>query len=122
MANLDRPLAYGWGGNARPRSVKWETSLCEFLDRGSALPRQRRARNRKDLAPRGPPRARAQDRGYRVLAVTGVEKRGCPSYAVFQQLLQPLLVSAGSLPDPQKFAPADGARHADPGSGLPKGS
>src|ERR1700730_4455825 len=47
---------------------------------------------------------RAHDRGCRVLAVTGVESEADLPYAGLQQLLQPVLASAGSLPDPQKPA------------------
>jgi len=46
----------------------------------------------------------AQDRGYRVLAITGVESEANLPYAGLQQLLQPVLASAGSLADPQKAA------------------
>ena len=48
--------------------------------------------------------SRARDRGYRVLAVTGIESEADLPYAGLQQLLQPVLASAGSLPDPQKTA------------------
>jgi len=48
--------------------------------------------------------SRARDRGYRVLAVTGVESEADLPYAGLQQLLQPVLGSAGSLPAPQKTA------------------
>src|SRR5207245_6370428 len=47
---------------------------------------------------------RAQDRGYRVLAITGVESEANLPYAGLQQLLNPVLASAGSLADPQKAA------------------
>src|SRR5690348_250 len=47
---------------------------------------------------------RAQDRGYRVLAITGVESEANLPYAGLQQLLQPVLASADSLADPQKAA------------------
>jgi len=47
---------------------------------------------------------RAQQRGYRVLAVTGVESETDLPYAGLQQLLQPVLAAAGRLPDPQKTA------------------
>jgi DNA-binding CsgD family transcriptional regulator len=48
--------------------------------------------------------SRARARGYRVLAVTGIESEADLPYAGLQQLLQPVLASAGSLPDPQKTA------------------
>src|SRR5689334_10941788 len=47
---------------------------------------------------------RAQDRGYRVLAITAVESEANLPYAGLQQLLQPVLASAGSLADPQNGA------------------
>jgi DNA-binding CsgD family transcriptional regulator/tetratricopeptide (TPR) repeat protein len=46
----------------------------------------------------------AQDRGYRMLSVTGVESEANLPYAGLQQLLQPVLASAGSLADPQNAA------------------
>jgi DNA-binding CsgD family transcriptional regulator len=48
--------------------------------------------------------SRARDRGYRVLSVTGIESEADLPYAGLQQLLQPVLASAGSLPDPQRTA------------------
>ena len=47
---------------------------------------------------------RAQDRGYRVLAITGVDSEADLPYAGLQQMLQPTLASASRLPDPQKTA------------------
>src|SRR5690349_2291734 len=47
---------------------------------------------------------RAQHRGYRVLAITAVESEANLPYAGLQQLLQPVLASAGSLADPQNAA------------------
>src|ERR1700724_2847623 len=48
--------------------------------------------------------SRAHDRVYRVLAITGVENEAHLAYAGLQQLLQPVLASAGGLADPQKTA------------------
>src|SRR5947209_8489670 len=80
-----------------------ETALANPPDRGSALLVSGAPGIGKtallEVAAR-----RAQDRGYRVLAVTGVESEAALPYAGLQQLLQPLLASAGSLPDPQKAA------------------
>jgi len=80
-----------------------ETALANSSDRGSALLVSGAPGIGKtsllEVAAR-----RAQDRGYRVLAVTGVESEAALPYAGLQQLLQPLLASAGSLPDPQKAA------------------
>src|SRR4029077_8579045 len=47
---------------------------------------------------------RAQDRGYRVLAITAVESEANLPYAGLQQLLQPVLASAGGLAEPQNAA------------------
>ena len=47
---------------------------------------------------------RARARGYGVLAVTGVESEADLPYAGLHQLLQPVLASAGRLPDPQRSA------------------
>ena len=49
-------------------------------------------------------RADALGRGYRVLAVTGLESEADLPYAGLHQLLQPVLASAGALPVPQKNA------------------
>src|SRR6267378_1415803 len=80
-----------------------ETALANSSDRGSVLLVNGAPGIGKtsllEVAAR-----RAQDRGYRVLAVTGVESEAALPYAGLQQLLQPLLASAGSLPDPQKAA------------------
>jgi DNA-binding CsgD family transcriptional regulator len=46
----------------------------------------------------------ARNRGYRVLAVTGLESEAQLPYAGLHQLLQPVLESAGSLPAPQRSA------------------
>src|SRR6266851_5036934 len=80
-----------------------ETALANSADRGSALLVSGAPGIGKtsllDVAAR-----RARDRGYRVLAVTGVESEAALPYAGLQQVFQPLLASAGSLPDPQKAA------------------
>ena len=47
---------------------------------------------------------RARDRAYRVLAIAGVESEAALPYAGLQQLLQPVLASAATLPEPQKTA------------------
>src|SRR5258708_6557994 len=46
----------------------------------------------------------ARSRGYKVLAVTGLESEADLPYAGLHQLLQPVLPAAGTLPDPQKSA------------------
>jgi hypothetical protein len=46
----------------------------------------------------------ARSRGYKVLAITGLESEADLPYAGLHQLLQPVLPSAGALPDPQKNA------------------
>jgi DNA-binding CsgD family transcriptional regulator len=46
----------------------------------------------------------ARSRGYKVLAVTGLESEADLPYAGLHQLLQPVLQSAGALPGPQKNA------------------
>src|SRR5258708_5645230 len=46
----------------------------------------------------------ARDRGYKVLAVTGLESEADLPYAGLHQLLQPVLLSVGALPGPQKSA------------------
>ncbi len=46
----------------------------------------------------------ARSRGYKVLAVTGLESEADLPYAGLHQLLQPVLESAGALPVPQKNA------------------
>jgi DNA-binding CsgD family transcriptional regulator len=46
----------------------------------------------------------ARSRGYRVLAVTGLESEAELPYAGLHQLLQPVMPSAGALPGPQKNA------------------
>src|SRR5258706_15107035 len=46
----------------------------------------------------------ARGRGYRVLAVTGLESEADLPYAGLHQLLQPVMQSAGALPEPQKNA------------------
>jgi DNA-binding CsgD family transcriptional regulator/tetratricopeptide (TPR) repeat protein len=46
----------------------------------------------------------ARNRGYRVLAVTGLESEAQLPYAGLHQLLQPVLEAAGSLPVPQRSA------------------
>lgn len=46
----------------------------------------------------------ARSRGYRVLAVTGLESEAQLPYAGLQQLLQPVLASARGLPAPQRSA------------------
>jgi DNA-binding CsgD family transcriptional regulator/tetratricopeptide (TPR) repeat protein len=80
-----------------------ESALTDAADRGTALLVSGAPGIGKtsllELAAR-----RALDRGYRVLAVTGVESEANLPYAGLQQLLQPVLVSAGSLADPQKAA------------------
>src|SRR5216683_1675816 len=80
-----------------------ETALANAVDRGSVLLVSGAPGIGKtsllEVAAR-----RAQDRGYRVLAVTGVESETDLPYAGLQQMLQPLLASAGGLPDPQKAA------------------
>jgi predicted ATPase len=80
-----------------------ETALANAADRGSALLVSGASGIGKtsllEVAVR-----RAHDRGYRVLAVTGVESEADLPFAGLQQLLQPVLASAGSLPDPQKAA------------------
>src|SRR3989442_6597573 len=80
-----------------------ETALANSSDRGTALLLSGAPGIGKtsllEVAAR-----RAQDRGYRVLAVTGVESEAALPYAGLQQVLQPVLASAGSLPDPQKAA------------------
>jgi DNA-binding CsgD family transcriptional regulator len=48
--------------------------------------------------------AGARGRGYKVLAVTGLESETDLPYAGLHQLLQPVLPSAGALPAPQKNA------------------
>src|SRR4029077_12547846 len=46
----------------------------------------------------------ARSRGYKVLAVTGLESEADLPFAGLHQLLQPVLQSAGALPAPQKNA------------------
>src|SRR5258708_8426285 len=46
----------------------------------------------------------ARNRGYKVLAITGLESEADLPYAGLHQLLQPLLPSAGALRGPQKNA------------------
>src|SRR5438552_18118387 len=46
----------------------------------------------------------ARSRGYKVLAITGLESEADLPYAGLHQLLQPVLPSAGALPGPQKNA------------------
>src|SRR6266849_5117247 len=46
----------------------------------------------------------ARSRGWKVLAVTGLESEADLPYAGLHQLLQPVLPSAGALPGPQKDA------------------
>jgi DNA-binding CsgD family transcriptional regulator/tetratricopeptide (TPR) repeat protein len=46
----------------------------------------------------------ARSRGYKVLAITGLESEADLPYAGLHQLLQPVLSSAGALPGPQKNA------------------
>src|SRR5258706_2905614 len=46
----------------------------------------------------------ARSRGYKVLAVTGLESEADLPFAGLHQLLQPVLPAAGALPDPQKNA------------------
>ena len=48
--------------------------------------------------------AHARDRGYNVLAATGLESEAGLPYAGLHQLLQPILMSAGALPEPQATA------------------
>jgi DNA-binding CsgD family transcriptional regulator len=80
-----------------------ESALANAADRGTALVVSGAPGIGKtsllELAASG-----AQDRGYRVLAITGVESEANLPYAGLQQLLQPVLASAGSLADPQKAA------------------
>jgi tetratricopeptide (TPR) repeat protein len=80
-----------------------ESALASAADRGSALLVSGAPGIGKtsllELAAR-----RAQDRGYRVLAITGVESEANLPYAGLQQLLQPVMASAGNLADPQKAA------------------
>src|SRR5260370_41570705 len=78
-----------------------ETALANAAERGSALlvsgaPGIGKTSLLEVAARRG------EDRDYRVLAVTGVESEADLPYAGLQQLLQPVLASAGSLPDPQQ--------------------
>jgi DNA-binding CsgD family transcriptional regulator len=47
---------------------------------------------------------KARSRGYKVLAITGLESEADLPYAGLHQLLQPVLMSAGTLPGPQKNA------------------
>src|SRR5258708_33476250 len=60
--------------------------------------------------------ADARGRGYKVLAVTGLESEADLPYAGLHQLLQAVLPSAGALPGPQKNAllTALGMRAAPP--------
>src|SRR5437660_5632058 len=44
----------------------------------------------------------ARNRGYKVLAVTGLESEADLPYAGLHQLLQPVVPSAGAVPDPRK--------------------
>jgi len=88
----------------RPSEIRQvEAALANAADRGSALLVSGAPGIGKtsllEVAAR-----RAQDRGYRVLAIIGVESEADLPYAGLQQLLQPVLASAGSLPDPQKTA------------------
>src|SRR5260370_18517863 len=80
-----------------------ESALASAADRGTALLLSGAPGIGKtsllELAAR-----RAQGRGLRVLAITGVESEAYLPYAGLQQLLQPVLASAGSLADPQKAA------------------
>src|SRR6266849_2844000 len=80
-----------------------ESALASAADRGTALLLSGAPGIGKtsllELAAR-----RAQDRGYRVLAISGVESEANLPYAGLQQLLQPVLASADSLADPQKAA------------------
>src|SRR5438445_11408754 len=46
----------------------------------------------------------ARSRGYKVLAITGLESEAELPYAGLHQLLQPVLPSAGTLPGPQRDA------------------
>src|SRR5438876_8440919 len=46
----------------------------------------------------------ARSRGYKVLAITGLESEADLPFAGLHQLLQPILPSAGALPGPQKNA------------------
>ncbi|HEV3405509.1 MAG TPA: ATP-binding protein, partial [Candidatus Dormibacteraeota bacterium] len=46
----------------------------------------------------------ARSRGYKVLAITGLQSEADLPYAGLHQLLQPVLPSAGALPAPQKNA------------------
>jgi DNA-binding CsgD family transcriptional regulator/tetratricopeptide (TPR) repeat protein len=80
-----------------------ETALASAADRGSALLVSGEAGIGKTslLEAAG---SRAEDRGYRVLAVTGVESEADLPYAGLHQLLQPVLAAAGNLADPQKTA------------------
>jgi DNA-binding CsgD family transcriptional regulator len=48
--------------------------------------------------------SQARNRGYRVLAVTGLESESQLPYAGLHQLVQPVLDSVGSLPVPQRSA------------------
>ncbi|HET9849129.1 MAG TPA: AAA family ATPase, partial [Candidatus Dormibacteraeota bacterium] len=86
-----------------PEIGQVESVLANAADRGSALlvsgPPGIGKTSLLELAAR-----QAQDRGYRVLAVTGVESEADLPYAGLQQLLQPVLAAAGRLPDPQKTA------------------
>src|SRR6202022_1617912 len=80
-----------------------ESALANAADRGTALVVSGAPGIGKtsllELAASG-----ARDRGYRVLAITGVESEANLPSAGLQQLLQPVLASAGSLADPQKAA------------------
>src|SRR5258706_14990343 len=46
----------------------------------------------------------ARSRGYKLLAITGLESEADLPYAGLHQLLQPVLPSAGALPGPHKNA------------------
>src|SRR5438552_10804754 len=46
----------------------------------------------------------ARNRGYKVLTVTGLESEADLPFAGLHQLLQPVLLSVGALPGPQKNA------------------
>src|SRR5579864_1655354 len=80
-----------------------ETALADAADRGAAmLVSGAPGIGKTSLLQFAAKRAR--ERGYRVLAITGVESEAALPYAGLQQLLQPILESAGSLPEPQKIA------------------
>ena len=80
-----------------------EKALAEAAERGGAVLITGAAGIGKTSL-LGAAATRARARGYGVLAVTGVESEADLPYAGLHQLLQPVLASAGRLPDPQRTA------------------